>query len=165
MLRLTKILFFHTKDEAELMDAKVKDGSIEIGEKKFFVDGSRGINLRKKIFGKPSKFTEPLYFLKWDCLYPAKIKTSVKERKLNLKEVKELIKGGFVPTERNIITNLVFEKDKDKTPESLYKTERVKIVGGMLKVKKAVGLAPLIIGVVVGALITFLLIYLRLIRI
>jgi len=160
---MVKVLYFHSEDLAELINAKVKDGVIEIGDKTFFVDGSKAINLAKRTFWGMSKFTEPLYILKWNCLYPAKLKTEVKEKnpvKVEEKVIKQGNKEIIERTkviERNLITNLTFERDAKNTPESLYKSVRLKILGGMLKVKKPIRISGLLLGVIIGVCVMFLL--------
>jgi hypothetical protein len=153
------------------MGVSVKDGSIVIGDKKFVVDStlapkgesSKPLNLMKS-FG----MAEPLYFLKWDCIFPARVNSKVVERRVDIEAAKNIVLGNpSFPVERNIITNVVFTRDAKNTPESLYKTESLKILGGMLRVKRQIGggALPLIFGVVVGAVISFLLMYFKLIRI
>jgi hypothetical protein len=157
---MTKALYFHTENDAELINAKVKDGGMVIGDKKFVVDMSKPLNLRRK-FG----MTEPLYLLKWDSIFPARISHNAVERQIKINEVKDAVLGK-APVERNCITTLVFTRDAKNTPESLQKTESLKILGGMLRVKKEVGgLVLLVGGVVIGITVTVLLIYFKFLKI
>jgi hypothetical protein len=154
---MTKVLYFNSETDAELIKAKMKDGEIIIGEKKFSVDTARHINLRRAIG------VEPLYLLKWDCIFGGNVKSQVTERKLELAEIKKVIEGG-TPMERNIISTVVFTRDAKNIPESLYKTERLKIVGGMFHIKKDRGLLPVIFGLIVGSVVVFLLFYFKLFK-
>lgn len=174
---MAKALFFITETEAVLQSIKIEDGGVYIGDKKFWVDRSVPIDL-KRIGG----MTEPLYLLKWDCIEPGDLEFfTLKEKKKSLKELlhsdKEQIEKdmelknakaiveGKEPIEKEFITNIVFTRDAKNTPESLYKTETLKILGGMLKVKKAGGLLPMVFGVIIGLVVTFLIFYFKIIKI
>jgi len=170
---MTKVLYFHTNDVAELKTVKLEDGSIEIGEKKFRVDyvpkikdlkdGSVvRINLKKGL-----GLYEPLYILRWDCLYPAILNSRVETREVDASEFQNIkrIAEGKKPLERNFITTITFVRDVKNTPESVYKSEKLKILGGMLKLKKSVGALPLLFGLIVGTVITYMLFFLKIIKI
>jgi hypothetical protein len=172
---MTKALYFHTEREAELKNVKVKDGGIVVGDKKFFVDGweyedpetkeKKKVESKPIMLKKPFGMSEPLYLLKWDSVFPAEIEHKVEKRNLGIDEIKSAIAGGS-PVSKNYVTNVVFTRDLSNTPESLYKTESLKILGGMLKVKREWGsFVPLIFGVAVGVIVAFLLFYFKLIRI
>jgi hypothetical protein len=157
---MTKILLFNNEKEASFISVKpVKDGAIIIDNKKFYVNENEALLLQKR-FG----FAEPFYILKWDCITPAKLKSKVVEREVELQDLKSVVEGK--PVVRDHITNVVFTRDAKNTPESLYKTERLKILGGMLKIKKEMkGYLPLIFGVIIGAIIMLLMIHFKLIKI
>jgi hypothetical protein len=159
---MTKILLFNNEKEARFISVKpVEDGAIIVGNKKFYVNQNEALLLQKK-FGT----AEPFYILKWDCITPAKLETEVKvvEREAELQDLKSVVEGK--PIVRDHITNVVFTRDEKNTPESLYLTERLKILGGMLKIKKEIkSFIPLIFGIIVGSAIMFLMVYLKLIRI
>jgi hypothetical protein len=159
---MTKILLFNNEKEARFISVKpVEDGAIIVGNKKFYVNQNEALLLQKK-FGT----AEPFYILKWDCITPAKLETEVKvvEREAELQDLKSVVEGK--PIVRDHITNVVFTRDEKNTPESLYLTERLKILGGMLKIKKEIkSFIPLIFGIIVGSVIMFLMVYLKLIRI
>ena len=154
-----KALYFHTNTLAELINCNVKDREIIIGEKKFYPDTSKSIDF-KTPFG-----VVPLYLLKWDCVYPGKIaKTQIIERKIGLEEIRNAIRGT-APVERNVIGTIVFTRDAKNIPESLYKTEKLKILGGMFRIKRELGLIPIGFGLLVGSIVMFLLFYFKFLRI
>jgi hypothetical protein len=157
---VTKVLLFNNEKEARLITVKpVEDGAIIVGKKKFYVDEKEALLLQKS-FG----MAEPFYILKWDCITPAKLEPKVVEKETELQDLKSVVEGK--PIVRDHITNVVFTRDAKNTPESLYLTERLKILGGMLKIKKEMkGYLPLIFGVIIGAVIMLLMIHFKLIRI
>jgi hypothetical protein len=159
---VTKVLLFNNEREARFISVKpVEDGAIIVGDKKFYVNKKEALLLQKK-FG----MAEPLYILKWDSVFPAKLKSEVKvvEKNEELEAIKSQVEGK--PIIREHITTVAFTRDAKNTPESLYKTERLKILGGMLKVKKEMkGYLPLIFGVIIGAAIMLLMIHFKLIKI
>ncbi|MGB9693662.1 MAG: hypothetical protein ACPLYF_02345 [Fervidobacterium sp.] len=168
---MSKVLYFHSPSVVELKNVQEKDGEIIIGDKKFSVDqlpeevkpeeGEAVRLMLKKPFG-----FEPLYLLKWDCIYPAKIRFDVKdiERKEELENIRNAVEGKQ-PT-KFILASIIFHHDIKNIPESLYKSEKLKILGGMFKVKREIkAVIPLIFGIVVGFAVTILMIYLKLIRV
>jgi hypothetical protein len=158
---MTKVLLFNNEKEAKLISVKpVKDGAIIIGDKKFYVNKREALLLQKS-FG----MAEPLYILKWDSVFPAKLESREKiEQKEELEVIKSQVEGK--PVIRDYITSVVFTRDAKNTPESLYKTESLKILGGMLKIKREMkGYLPLIFGVIIGATIMLLMFYFKLIKI
>lgn len=169
---MARVLFFDSNYVAELRKVKVKDGVVEIDGKQFFVDETKPLLLKTPLG------VEPLYLVKWDSVYPAKIETKV-ETKEDVKKVKDLSNEDLLRIkkivegdenvkviEKTVNTQLIFERDRDQTPESLYKSTKLKILGGMLKVKRAGGgLLTLIIGLIFGMIVTFMLFYLKIIRI
>jgi hypothetical protein len=160
---MTKVLLFNTNKEAKLITVPhTKDGAIIIGDKKFYVnDEESDFLLLQKRFGY-----EPLYLLKWDCILPGKVKFEEKDVEMSekLNELKSNISGR--PVVKRYISTVTFTRDAKNTPESLYKTETLKILGGMLKVKREVKhFAPLIFGLIMGIMITFIMFYLKLLRV
>jgi len=157
---MTKVLLFNNEKEASFISVKpVKDGAIIIGDKKFYVNEKEALLLQKR-FG----FAEPFYILKWDCVTPAKLESKVVENREEMGELKSQIENK--PIIRDHITTVVLTRDAKNTPESLYKTETLKILGGMLKVKKEIkGYLPLVFGVIIGAVIMLLMIHFKLIKI
>jgi hypothetical protein len=161
---MTKVLYFHSDREAELINAKVNDGMIEVNEKTF-IPGNDFILLRKRqLF---NTVTEPLYILKWDSLFSANIKTEVKNRSTKVENTvvcpncQTKITSPMNTGIRNIISTVTFTKDVSQTPESLYKTLRLKMLGGMLKIRKEFKLLPLIIGLLIGVVMLYLMMYLK----
>jgi len=158
-----KILYFHSDNEAEFLKKKVKDGMIEIKDKIFIPDG-KPILLREK-FGKIT----PLYIVKWDALYDGKIESKVKQKikeeevKIKCPICKNNIKVKAPVLERNIISTIVTSRDEKFTPEMVYKLLKLKLLGGMLKIRRELRLLPLIFGVIFGVVLVYLLIYLRII--
>ena len=157
---MTKVLLFNNEREASFISVKpVKDGAIIIGDKKFYVDESESLLLQKR-FG----MAEPLYILKWDCITPARLEHRVVERMEELGSLKSQV--GGTPVVRDHITNVVFTRDDKNTPESLYKTESLKILGGMLRIKREMrSFLPLVFGIIVGSVIMFLMFYSKIIKI
>ena len=169
---MARVLFYDSNWVATLRKVKVKDGRVEIDGKEYYVDESKPFLLKTPLG------TEPLYFVKWDCVYPAKVETKVdthlKKTKLknlplqDMLRIKKVIDGDKEVNviEKVVTTQLVFERDKEHTPESLYKSTKLKILGGMLKVKKTIsGIVPLIIGFAVGSGIILFMIKLGFLRI
>lgn len=168
---MARALFFNSNWLAELKRVKVKDGRIELDGKEYYADETKPL-LLKTPFG-----IEPLYLIKWDCVYPGKIETKVdthvkktKIKKLpveDLLRIKKVVEGDeeVKVIEKVINTQIVFERDKDHTPESLYKSTKLKILGGMLKVKRSVGgILPLIFGFAMGVGILLLMLKLGFVR-
>jgi hypothetical protein len=163
---MAKILYFHSPKEAELKDVPVKDGRMIVGEKIFNANESSPIMLKK--FGK---IKDSLYLLKWDCIEPAKIESKISLEEAERKEELENLKEQVVNPQncnqivRNIITNAIFTA-YDIMPETLYKTESLKILGGLFKIKgaKRGGILGIIIGLVVGIVLTYLLVHFKLLH-
>lgn len=122
------VLYYESNDIVRLIKTKVRDGTIEIGDKAFRVDGFKA-KLLKTFSG-----VYPLYMLKWDSVYPA----------TNFNEPQE-----FEPK---------FKRHDDINPEILRKTMSLRILGNLLKVKKPVpALLPLILGLIFGAFLMYFL--------
>ena len=168
---MARVLLFDSNWLARLKRVKVKDGCVEIDGKQYYVDETKPLLLKTPLG------TEPLYFIKWDCVYPGKIETKVdthvKKTKVSklpvedLLRIKKVVEGDeeVKVIEKVINTQIVFERDKDHTPESLYKSTKLKILGGMLKVKRSVGgLLPLVFGFAMGVGILLLMLKLGLVR-
>ena len=172
---MSKVLFFITPNIVELKDVKEEDGSIIIGDKKFFVDEPP--ELKKKyeegeltrLMLKTKFGYKPLYLLKWDCLYPSSISfknLSLGEikRKEELQDLKSSITGET--KEKVHIATITFHRDLKNIPESIYKSEKLKILGGMFKIKREVKAAIfMILGVLLGIIITFIMLRFKLIKV
>ncbi|MEM1553150.1 MAG: hypothetical protein QXH03_10870 [Candidatus Bathyarchaeia archaeon] len=173
---MSKVLFFHTPSVVELKDVKEEDGAIIIGDKKFYVDEIPEVKKKLeedkgevvRLMLKTKFGFQPLYLLKWDSLYPAKvsfknISLQEIERKEELENVKSIVTNK--PTEKIHLATIVFHRDLKNIPESLYKSEKLKILGGMFKVKREIkAFLPLLFGLILGILITFLMVRFKLIR-
>lgn len=130
-----KVLFFDSNNEARLMNMKVEDGSIMIGDKQFIVDTAHPLHL-KTLLG-----FRPMYLIKWNNVTPA---TNVNMERIN-PEFKD--------------------KYPDITPEMLRKLMGLKILGNLIKVKKQTGgIIFLIVGIIVGLLILYGLIIMKVIH-
>lgn len=176
---MSKVLFFHTSNLAEIINVNEKDGSIIIGDKKFYVDEipkikdkfeKKGFEVSRVLLKTKFGGYEPLYFLKWDCLYPGKLFfKNISKKELERKEEIERIKNAVEknnPVEKIHLATIIFNRDVKNIPESLYRSERLKILGGMFKVKKEVkGVLYLIFGIMLGVIIFYLMLYLKLIKI
>ena len=140
---MAKILFFNTDNECILLDRKVEDGMVKIGDKMFIVDTSYPLLLKTKL-----GYT-PLYIVKWNQIKPAK----------NIHGIK------LHETER---VNPSFKREKDEiTPALLRRLMGMQILGNMIPIRKKEisGLLMIILGLIAGILITFALIYFKLLPI
>lgn len=174
---MSKVLFFHTPNIVELIDVNEKDGSIIIGDKKFSVDEIPEMKKRLEELGGESvrlmlktRFGyKPLYLLKWDCLYPGKVSfknISLKEieKKEEMNNLKSIVTGE--PIDKIHLASIIFHRDLKNIPESLYKSERLKILGGMFKIKRDIkGGLILIFGIMIGILVALLMLHFKIIRI
>lgn len=140
-----RVLYFNSKNEALLLKKKVEDGFIHFKEKAFYVENSRPILLKGRM-----GYT-PLYLIKWDTVQPAKVDLS----NVLPKKVRKELEKKQVKIPQNV-TQVVFQRDKDYTPEALKKTVSLTILGNMIKLRREVaGIVPMIIGVVIGAIVMF----------
>lgn len=157
---MAKFLFLETEKTGKFVKAKVKDGFVTIGTNSFYVDEDSAIYV-KTLGGY-----EPFYILKWDAIYPAKIKTEVSDKLVGVERSKttngkEIVVNKY---ERAVVTQLIVERDRRQTPESLYKSLKVKILGGMLRVSKPIsGIVPLLLGLIIGMGLAILFVYLKII--
>jgi len=153
-----KFLYFVTENEAELRDEVIKDGTVVIGNKEWYVDKAKPINLRGRL-GKQS-----MYILKWDSPHPAEINPDSKEIKIpssigNVEDIKKKMRE-LTGLEKVALVQLVFTQDKSYTPEALKKTTSLSILGNMLRIRKeAPSIILLFIGVGVGAVVMWALQY------
>lgn len=132
---MAKILFFNSEHECVLLDRKVEDGMVNIGDKTFLVDTSYPLLLRTK-FG----YT-PLYIVKWNQIKPA-----------------NNIHSLFEKTER---VNPKFEGKKDEiTPSMLRRLIGMRILGNMIPFRRSEtpNLFLIIIGLAIGVFLTYFLI-------
>ncbi|MEM1543729.1 MAG: hypothetical protein QW795_03505 [Candidatus Bathyarchaeia archaeon] len=173
---MSRVLLFHSPNVAELIKVKEKDGSIVIGDKKFWIEEIPGLKEKidkegeiVRVMLKTHLGYEPLYFLKWDSIYPGKINfknISLKdiEKKEELLKLKGLVEG--TPEKEVHLASLIFHRDVKNIPESLYRSETLKIAGGMFKIKRELkGFLPFIFGVIIGVLVFYLMFYFKIIKI
>jgi len=124
-----KFLLFESNNTAKMISKKIKDGFVEIENKKFLIQNTNPLFVEKKFFGFPLG-VQPLYIVKWDDIEPSS----------------------------NILTstNPEFENKHDITPEMLRKLTGLKILGNMIKTQKSFsGFLVMIAGLVSGALIMY----------
>jgi len=86
-----KALLFNTDFTAEEKPVSIKDGSIVIDDKEFFVDDIKGVSVKGTLGSKE------LYFLKWKSIRPAKFERvgiikKGKELKNDIKDDKNYLK-------------------------------------------------------------------------
>ncbi|MGB9674924.1 MAG: hypothetical protein ACPLX8_02200, partial [Nanopusillaceae archaeon] len=143
---MVKVLYFHTKDVVEILNAKL-DGKVlepEHIDAKFYIeDDIPSIRLLKRnIFGKLGEKSEPLYICYSDAVVPATVK----------------FKGG------KPVATLTFRKENLHDPETFKNTTELKILGNLLKPRFRVSsIAMLFFGLLIGILIMYLLIQFKVI--
>lgn len=124
-------IYFDTENIAHLVKKEIKDGMVEIGDKAWDISKFKPFILKKGLS------YVPLYFIKWDNVYPANL---------------TVMKPEF--NDNNIEIN----------PEILRKTMSLKILGNMLKIRKPFPpLLLIILGLIFGGFLTYLLIAMKLI--
>jgi len=123
-----KVLYFNSSDIVELKNAELKDGFLTFEDKSFYVGEKDKNSLKiKSGFG-----VLPLYIIHHKSIYPAKLETKKEKGK--------------------VVETIIIEKDKKLTPDALYRSLNLRILGGMLKVSKGIGLLNIIFGVIIGAI-------------
>lgn len=112
----SKFLVFETNHHAQYMNEEVKDGSVSIGEKEWFVDKAKPILLAKKGFFSRwfgGESFSPLYFLKWNILLP--VDWEYKEKKVKFNELLASVKDEETRKKLEEIS-----KEDDKVKDSTW---------------------------------------------
>jgi|GEM_PF-5560792 len=139
-----KVIYLETERTGKIITTNVVDGKITIDDKTFYVDLINPIYV-KDIFGY-----SPIYILKHDTPFPGEIKI---EKNIEIENNK---------TVERYLSSITFVKDKYFDPKLLNRIVQISILANMLKVKKKISaILPLILGVIVGALTTFLIYYFK----
>jgi hypothetical protein len=155
-----KFLFLDSENVGELVDGKLEDGTGYVKDKAFILDSfSKDIEIRP-IYLKTTFGFKPLFIVKWDRTKPSIIHKSFVKIKNRAKAIKpefeeEAMKEGKLNPDYI-------------TPELQRKLFGLKILGHMIKpVRKfeISGIMMLIIGTIVGTLIMYSLIALKVIKI
>jgi len=153
---MAKVLLFNSHNEAIMRNVEVKDGVIEVEGKRFFV-GAYTPLLIKGRFGY-----EPLYILKWDSLVPSKNLNPLKPellKKLFEKHKKETNEEKGERKNSNAVLvepewdNEAFLKKK-LTPELVKRLVDIKLMGGMIPLKRSTPVNEFVwiaIGALLGA--------------
>jgi hypothetical protein len=144
VVTITKIIYFHSADTVEIMDAE-QQGKIltpKFLDENFYV--SDEVNalklLRRNIFGKLKKEAEPLYICYSDAVVPAEI-PKIKVENKNAKPVMDL----------------TFKKSDLVDPRTFKNTMELAILGNLLKPKmKLSGMILLFLGVIIGFAVVYL---------
>lgn len=142
-------LLFDTNNQARIVKKSIKDGFVDIDGKLFMVDESTPL-LVKTFFG-----FKPLYICKWSNVQPSTNINPIESTEIQIPKTE-----GTKPEFKG--------KHTDITPEFLRKLTGLKILGNMIKPKRAMGLGGLpllIMGLVSGILILYSLIYFKIIPI
>lgn len=146
---MAKFLLFNSDSEAIIKDAKIEEGCAVIDGKKFVVDNSYPFMLMNNGSLGIGKKSEPIYFVKWNCVEPAK----------------EFIKLGYhgndgkpIPHDEIVFAKPVFKPIKETTPEMLGKMTSMKILGNMIPIKKhGAGLGflgnPIVLFIIIAVII------------
>lgn len=133
------ILFYDTDYIARILKREIKDGTVEIDNKLYYVDESKSLLLKTKLGYLP------LYLIKWNKIKPS----------TNVHEPPKIVSPEF---NDKISTEM--------TPEMFRKLVGLKILGNMIKTKAKAefsNLLLLLMGVVIGAVIFWSLQYLKVI--
>jgi hypothetical protein len=156
-----KFLFLDSENVGELVDGKLEDGTGYVKDKAFILDSfSKDIEIRP-IYLKTTFGFKPLFIVKWDRTKPSVVhKTFTRIENSRAKAIKpefeeEAMKEGKLNPDYI-------------TPELQRKLYGLKILGHMIKpVRKfeISGIMMLIIGTVVGILIMYSLMVLKIIKI
>jgi len=155
---VAKVLFFNSKNEAVLTDCKVEDGRIIYQDKSFVVDKSYPLLLKSAVG------YQPLYIIKWDSLEPSynlnppgKILFRLKNKEITMAENYTVVE----PQWRDWIKEGI-------SPEMVRRLMGLQILGNMIKVKKKIEVQPmvtLVLGILIGVLALYWLLYFKIIRI
>jgi len=140
-------LLFDTKRMCKLIKTNVEDGHIFIEDKAFYVDTNEPLYLRKW------HSTVPLYILKWNDIKPSK---NINPEKPNSKVI-ERVQPEFESD----------EKTPEIIPELYRKLIGLKILGNMIKVRKKPEFLEFLyigIGLVVGVLLMYALLYFKILH-
>jgi hypothetical protein len=165
---ITKIIYFHSADTVEIMDAE-QNGKIltpKFLDENFYVsDEVNALKLVKRnIFGKLKKEAEPLYICYSDAVVPAEIpKIRVENREpVQQKGVagswKKPAGGVFkVVVTAKPVMELTFKKTDLVDPRAFKNTMELAILGNLLKPKmKLSGMFLLFLGVIIGFAVVYL---------
>jgi hypothetical protein len=133
-------LYFDHNNLCRIVKKKIKNGEVDIEDKRFHVDVSKPLLWRKdSFFGLLHGHFEPLFIIKWDEVYPEKTVNPVQPS---------------------------YMKDDRVNPEMLKKTMSLKIIGNMLKSPKEINWFVIaIFAAVFGAFVMYYLFAMKAIRI
>jgi len=152
---MAKALVFINEREAMLLNAKEGPGYVEVEELplKWITEKQKQQPFLLKNVGIFKK-TEPLYIVKWDSVFPAKLqfKTLLKKNKEGKKVILQTV-------------NIVTTRYEKHTPEIVKKVTSLQILGNMIKAKKKVKIGGALIGLIIGAIVTYMLFVLKILKV
>jgi len=156
---MAKGLLLLDEKTVEIVDVEVTPGFIDVPKYGFRFYSEEEENkplmlIKKTPFG--IKY-EPLYILKWDSVFPGKVQIENKTIKIK-KKSKTLNKVVQTVT-------IVATRDKKFTPEVLKKVTETKVIGNIIPTKKKIQMNGLAVGIVLGAILMYLMIVLKVIKI
>ena len=152
---MTKVLYFHSADVVELIDAE-QEGKVVtpkyLNESFYISDEVKSLKLVKRnIFGRLKKEAEPLYICYSDSVIPSEI-PRVKVEVLEGKPPRI----GMIKAKP--IMELNFKKSDIADPKTFKNTMELAILGNLLKPKmKLSGVGLMFIGVIIGIAVMYLL--------
>jgi hypothetical protein len=155
---ITKIIYFHSADTVEIMDAE-QSGKIltpKFIDENFYVsDEVNALKLVKRdIFGRIKKEAEPLYICYSDAVVPAEIPKIRVENKEPVQGKKGELK--VVVTAKPVM-DLTFKKTDLVDPRTFKNTMELAILGNLLRPKMRLsGVFMLFIGVIIGFALVYL---------
>jgi hypothetical protein len=160
VVTITKIIYFHSADTVEIMDAE-QQGKIltpKFLDENFYV--SDEVNalklLRRNIFGKLKKEAEPLYICYSDAVVPAEIPKVKVENKEPVQQKGKKGELKVVVTAKPVM-DLTFKKSDLVDPRTFKNTMELAILGNLLKPKmKLSGMILLFLGVIIGFAVVYL---------
>ena len=144
---MTKILYFHSADVVELIDAEQEGKVVSpryIDESFYVSDEVKSLKLVKRnIFGRLKKEAEPLYICYSDSVVPSeipKVKVEVPDNSSAIGEIKA-----------KPVMELEFKKSDIADPRIFKNTMELAILGNLLKPKmKLSGIGLMFIGLIIG---------------
>jgi len=155
---------FNNKYEANLIKAKIRDGTVLINEggipKLFYVDQTKPLYLTIKK-GMFKKERLPLYIIKWNSVMPYNVEDKktpdiFKEVKQTKPKPKGFIAEPLDPEHPEQIIPEFKDFEGDKTPEYVAKLIDLKIMSNLLGKGSKANFIWIAVALVIGAIIGYL---------
>lgn len=149
---MTKVLYFHSADTVEIIDADQNGKVLNLDkfDESFYVgDEVRSLKLVKRnIFGGKRETIEPLYICYSDCVVPSEIPRVKVEVKAEGQKTKVV--------HAKPVMELEFKKSDIADPKTFKNTMELAILGNLLKPKmKLSGVGLMFIGVIIGSIVMY----------